>query len=165
MVSACVLISTSTGTMATNSKEKVHVCVVCLHVCVFVCLSFYRPHSLVLRAYVCYTYAYIYVCRCVCACVYVCICACVVCVHVCVCTHTCMCEYSILYSGKLSREKTFMNFEVCSYSRKFSLQKWGAWYRLAATPASNVRNVSPQKSSFHQIAKVLSLESFPLYGI
>ena len=27
----------------------------------------------------------------------------------------------VLYSGKLSREKTFANFAVCGYLRKFSL--------------------------------------------
>ena len=134
-----------------------------------VCMSFYRPHSLVVRAYVCYTYAYVYVCRGVCACVYVCICACIVYMCMCVCvsvrTLACVSIAGNFRGRKLSKEKTFMNFEVCSYSRKFSPQKWGVWHHLAATPASNVQNFSPQKSSFHQIAKVLSLESFLLFDI
>ena len=61
------------------------------------------------------------------------------------------------YSGKLSREKTFTNFKVCSYSRK--LQNWGAWHLLAATPVSNLRKISPWKSYLRQIAKVFSHES------
>ena len=36
-----------------------------------------------------------------------------------------------LYSGKLSREKTFVNFEVlCGYSQKFSPRNLGAWHLL-----------------------------------
>ena len=91
MVSTCVLISMSTGTMATNSKEKVRVCGVpthmhmCMFACVYVCLFTGPIHWLFVHLYV-YTYTYV----CVCRCVYVCICACirvhVLCVCMCVCT-------------------------------------------------------------------------------
>ena len=65
MVSACVLISMSTGTMATNSKEKVHVCV-------FVCLFTGPIHWLFVHMYVIHMHTYMFV---------------GVCVHVCMCVN------------------------------------------------------------------------------
>ena len=67
----------------------------------------------------------------------------------------------VLYNRKLSREKIL---RFCSYSRKLSPQNWGAWHLLAATPVSNLWKFSLQNCYFRQIAKVFSLESFPLYG-
>ena len=45
----------------------------------------------------------------------------------------------------------------------FLREIWGV-VSFSAAKASNSRKFSPQKSYFHQIAKVFSLESFPLYG-
>lgn len=100
-MSACVLIGMSSGTMATNSKEKVRVCVwyayMCAHVyvCMYVFLYTGPAH--------CSTCMYLFVCKCV-VCMYVyvcmytnlsmcCVCVCVqACVHVCtyVCMHVCV---------------------------------------------------------------------------
>ena len=64
------------------------------------------------------------------------------------------------YSRKLPRI-----LRVCCYLRKFSPLNWGAWSLLAATPVSNPQKFSLRKSYFRQIAKVFSLESFPLNSI
>ena len=55
-MSACVLIGMSSGTMATNSKEKVRVCGMptCVHMCMFVCMSFFiQALLIVLHACIC----------------------------------------------------------------------------------------------------------------
>ena len=44
----------------------------------------------------------------------------------------------LLYSGKLSREKTFVNFTVCGYLRKFSLENWGRVLSFGVAKASNI---------------------------
>ena len=71
----------------------------------------------------------------------------------------------IPYSGKLSREKTFANFEVREPSAKvFSTKFWGmpptyVWFQ--AIRESFLREILTSYGS----AKVFSLESLPLYGI
>ena len=71
----------------------------------------------------------------------------------------------ITYSGKLSREKTFANFEVLGLSVKvFSMIIDGYTHTLVVVP-NNPRKFSLRISYFHQFAKVFSLESFPLYGM
>ena len=69
------------------------------------------------------------------------------------------------YSGKLSREKTFMNFMVLWLCMKVFSAKFVAMVFFIMAKASNLRTLSLRKSYFHQFAKVLFLESFPLYGI
>ena len=100
-MSACVLIGMSSGTMATNSREKVRVCVwyayMCAHVCVCMYVFLYTGPAH------CSTCMYLFVCKCVvcmyvyvcmytnlsmcCVCVHVRVCVCCACVHVRVCTH------------------------------------------------------------------------------
>ena len=96
-MSACVLIGMSSGTMATNSKEKVRVCVwyayVCAHVCVCMYVFLYTGPAH------CSTCMYLFVCKCV-VCMYVYVCMytnlSMCCVCVCVCTSVrvlCMCVH------------------------------------------------------------------------
>ena len=71
----------------------------------------------------------------------------------------------ILYSGKLSREKTFANFEILGLSVKvFSAKIDGHTHTLVVAP-NDPPKFSQRISYFHQFAKVFSLESFPLYSI
>ena len=44
-----------------------------------------------------------------------------------------MYDLNVLYSRKLLREKTFADFEVCDYSQKFSLQKFGGVVSIGST--------------------------------
>ena len=68
------------------------------------------------------------------------------------------------YSGKLSREKTFTNFAVLWLLAKvFFVNFWGM-VSFGMAKVSNPRKFFLRKSYFHQFMKVLSLESFPLYG-
>ena len=62
------------------------------------------------------------------------------------CTHL----NRVLYSGKLSREKTFTNFEVLWLFTKFFSAKF--------------RGVASFGGTCEQFAKVFSHKSFPLYG-
>ena len=65
---------------------------------------------------------------------------------------------------KLSREKTFTNFEVLGLSAKvFSMKIDGCTHTLLVAP-NNPRKFSPRISYIHQFTKVFSLESFLLYG-
>ena len=51
----------------------------------------------------------------------------------------------------------------CGYSLKFSPQNLGygvLWYGKS----DNLRKFSLRKSDFHQFAKVISIETFPLYS-
>ena len=66
------------------------------------------------------------------------------------------------YSGKLSREKTFVNFAVFWLSAKVFSTKLGGMVSFGTAKVSNPRKFSLY---FHQFAKVFSRESFPLYGI
>ena len=69
------------------------------------------------------------------------------------------------YGGKLSREKTFVNFEILGLSMKdFSTKIDSHTHTLVVAP-NNPRKFSPRISYFHQFAKVFSLKSFPLYSI
>ena len=71
----------------------------------------------------------------------------------------------ILYSGKLSREKTFANFEVLYLFAKIFSTKLGAWCILAATTASNLRKFSPRKSYFSPIRESFLPRNFPRYTV
>ena len=66
------------------------------------------------------------------------------------------------YSRKLLREKFSRISRFCGYTREFSPRNLGV-VSFGAAKASNLQKFSPQKSYFHQFAKVFSLESFPLY--
>ena len=71
----------------------------------------------------------------------------------------------ILCIGKHSREKTFMNFVVLwLFAEVFSV-KFGGVASFGVAKVSNWQKLSPWKSYFSPIAKVFSLESFPLYII
>ena len=56
------------------------------------------------------------------------------------------------YSGKLSREKTFMNFAVLWLCMKVFSAKFVAVVSFAMAKASNLRMLSLQKLYFHQFA-------------
>ena len=64
-------------------------------------------------------------------------------------------QSTVAYSGKLSREKTFANFEVFWLYAKVLREILGVAF-FGATKASTPRKFSPRKSHF---AKVFSLES------
>ena len=66
----------------------------------------------------------------------------------------------IPYSGKLLREKTFVNFSFVA----ISCEIWGV-VSFGVAQVSNLQKFSSRKSSFHHIVKVFSLKSFPLYGV
>ena len=69
------------------------------------------------------------------------------------------------YSGKLSRERTFMNFAVVWLFVKVFSAKFGNEMFFGAAKLSNPQKFSLRKFIFHQFLKVFSLESFPLYSI
>ena len=71
----------------------------------------------------------------------------------------------ILYSGKLSKEKTFAYFAVLWLFAKVFSVKFGAWHSLARHKRAIRESFLHENRIFHQSAKVFSLESFPLYGI
>ena len=64
---------------------------------------------------------------------------------------------SIPYSGKLSREKTFVNFAVLWLFAKVFSAKFGGMASIGTVKASNLRKFSLRKSYFSPIHK-----SFPL---
>ena len=64
------------------------------------------------------------------------------------------------YSGKLSREKTFVNFVVLWLFVKFFSEKFGG-----VTPLALQKRAIRKNRIFHQSVKVFSLKSFPPYGI
>ena len=64
------------------------------------------------------------------------------------------------YSGKLSKEKTFVNFKVCDYS-----QKWGRGILWQHNQFKQSTKCFSENHIFHQFTKFFSLESFPLCGI
>ena len=68
---------------------------------------------------------------------------------------------SIPYSGKLSREKTFVNFAVLWLFAKVFSVKFGGVASFGTVKASNLRKFSLRKSYFHQFV----CKSFPLYGV
>ena len=70
----------------------------------------------------------------------------------------------LLYSGKLSREKTFANFVVLWLLAKVFSVKFGAWHSLARHKQAIHESFLCENRIFFQSAKVFSLESFPLYG-
>ena len=71
----------------------------------------------------------------------------------------------ILYSGKLSREKTFANFAVLWLFAKVFFAKFGGVAPLVLQKRAIHESFLRENRIFHQFAKVFSLESFPLYGI
>ena len=70
----------------------------------------------------------------------------------------------IPHSGKLFEGENFCELRsFVAVHESFLREIWGvASFGVAKT--SNPRKFYPQKSYFHQFAKVFSLESFPLYG-
>jgi len=70
----------------------------------------------------------------------------------------------IPYSGKLSREKTFANFVVLWLFMKVFSAKFGCVAPLVLQKRAIRESFLSENCSFHQFAKVFSLESFPLYG-
>ena len=71
--------------------------------------------------------------------------------------------YALLYSGKLSREKTFLNFAVLWLFAKVFSVKFGGVASFGGTSGQSVKVLST-KIFFHQFVKVFSHESFPLHG-
>ena len=69
------------------------------------------------------------------------------------------------YSGKLSRERTFMNFAVVWLFVKAFSAKFGNEMFFGTAKLSNPQKFSLRKFVFHQFVKVFSLESFLLYSI
>ena len=69
------------------------------------------------------------------------------------------------YSGKLSREKTFVNFAVLWLYAKVFSAKFGAWCPLGLQKRAICESFLRKNHIFHQFMKVFSLKSFPLYGI
>ena len=67
--------------------------------------------------------------------------------------------FGLLYSGKVSREKTFVNFAVLWLFTKVFFTKFGSVASFDVAKASNLLKFSPQKSYFHQVVQVFSLES------
>ena len=65
----------------------------------------------------------------------------------------------VLYSGKLLREKTFVNFTVL-----FSLQNWGCG-TFGAAKVSNPRKFSPWKSYFSPIRRKFSPSKVSRYTV
>ena len=74
-----------------------------------------------------------------------------------------LCSVTQMLHAKYHAAKSFCGTKIqrilwfCGYLQKFSLQN------LVST-VTNPRMSSPQKSFFHQFVKVVSHESFPLYG-
>ena len=73
--------------------------------------------------------------------------------------------FSISYSGKLSREKTFANFAVLWLFTKVFYAKFGGVVSFGAAQQAFRESFLHENCLFHQFAKVFSLESFPLYSI
>ena len=73
--------------------------------------------------------------------------------------------YQILYSRKLSREKTFANFAVLRLFTKVFSVKFGGVASLCAEKRAIRESFLRENRIFHQFAKVFSLESFLLYSI
>ena len=72
--------------------------------------------------------------------------------------------FGLPYSGKLSREKTFVNFAVLWLFVKGFSTKFGSVASFGMAKASNLLKFSPQKSHFHQVVQVFSFESFLIIG-
>ena len=70
----------------------------------------------------------------------------------------------LLYSGKLSREKTCTNFMVLEPPAKFSPQNLGVQYPPMIA-FSTLRKFSPWNGHSNQSTKVFSLKNFPPYSI
>ena len=74
------------------------------------------------------------------------------------------CYLLLLYSRKLSREKTSTNFAVLWLFAKISPQNFGAWCPLAWQKQTTRKSFLCKNRIFHQFTKVFFLESFLLYG-
>ena len=74
-------------------------------------------------------------------------------------------EHGIPYSGKLLREKTFVNFVPLWLFAKVFSAKFGGMASLARHKRVIRGTFLRGNRIFHQFAKVFSLESFPLYGM
>ena len=70
----------------------------------------------------------------------------------------------ILYSGKLSREKTFTNFVVLWLFGKVFSAKFGGVVSFSMARAINPQKFSPQKSYFSPIRGSFLPQNFQLYG-
>ena len=71
----------------------------------------------------------------------------------------------ILYSGKLLREKTFVNFTSFVAIRvKVFFTKFEGVASFGGTSEQSIKIFSGKKFFFYQFAKVFSRESFRLYG-
>ena len=74
------------------------------------------------------------------------------------------CMQQLPYSGKLSREQTFVNCVVLwLFAKVFSTKFWGV-ASFGTAKASNPWNFSLRNHLFRQFTEVFSLESFPLYS-
>ena len=69
-----------------------------------------------------------------------------------------------MYSRKLLREKTFVNFEVLWLFTKVFFAKFGGVASIVAQ-VNNSQKFSPWKSYFPPIFEIFSLKSFVLYGM
>ena len=69
------------------------------------------------------------------------------------------------YTGKLSRERTFMNFVVLWLFLKVFSAKFGSVISLMQHKRAICESFLRENRIFHQFAQVFSLESFLLYGI
>ena len=73
----------------------------------------------------------------------------------------------IPYSGKLSREKPFVNFIILWLVAKVFSAKFGGMASVGVPKLIGAIRESflHENCIYHQFVKVFSLESFPLYGI
>ena len=75
--------------------------------------------------------------------------------------------FLILYSGELSKEKTFMLFLI-PYSGKLlrgkTFRNWSLLQCQGATPPNFAEKTFANSNKTAKFVKVFSLESFPLYS-
>ena len=71
-------------------------------------------------------------------------------------------EYHI--AGNFQGRKLSQILQFCGYSQKFSLRNLGAWHPWRGTSRAICESFLLENRSFHQFAKVFSLESFPPYS-
>ena len=68
---------------------------------------------------------------------------------------------AMVIAGNFRGRKLLRISQFCGYSRKFSLWNLGAWRRLARHKRAIRESFLRENRIFRQIAKVVSLESFP----
>ena len=71
---------------------------------------------------------------------------------------------SIPLAGNFQGRNIWSILRFCGYSPVFRA-KFGGMVFFGAAKANSPQKFSPQNCVFHQFAKVISRESFPLYGI